>query len=156
MSSLIKRLRAIAESQVRDSEYAPDETIAWEAADRIKELERKYRMQKTVNQDQSESYEKRIKGLEAQSEISYAMEQNSRIQEQYKRIKELDATVRCLWDLIDDIDTASDIAKSDDIWYRKRIEALVDHRWATGVTTDGYTLDLTKLTSTKYSDTFLI
>jgi hypothetical protein len=31
----------------------------------------------------------RITDLEAQSEITYAMEQSSRIQEQYKRIKEL-------------------------------------------------------------------
>jgi hypothetical protein len=72
----------------------------------------------------------------------------------WTRIKELEATVKCLWNLIDDIDTASDIAKSNDIWYRKRTEALVDHRWATGITTDGYTLDLTKLTSIEYSDTF--
>jgi hypothetical protein len=71
-----------------------------------------------------------------------------------KRIEELEHAVQFLWDLIDDIDTASDIAKSDDVWYRKRVECLQGRRWTTGITTDGYDLDTTKLTGEKYQDTF--
>ena len=70
------------------------------------------------------------------------------------RITELEGAVKFLWALIDDIDTASDIAKSDDVWYRKRVECLQSKRWATGITTDGYVLDTAKLTDKKYQDTF--
>ena len=45
-----------------------------------------------------------------------------------------------LWDILDDIDTASDMAKENDAWYRKRVEALQKKRWDTMITTDGYKL----------------
>ena len=45
-----------------------------------------------------------------------------------------------LWDILDDIDTASDMAKENDAWYRKRVEALQKKRWDTMITTDGYNL----------------
>ena len=45
-----------------------------------------------------------------------------------------------LWDILDDIDTASDVAKENDAWYRKRVEALQKKRWDTTITTDGYKL----------------
>ena len=45
-----------------------------------------------------------------------------------------------LWDILDDIDTTSDIAKENDAWYRKRIEFLQKKRWDTAITTDGYKL----------------
>ncbi len=45
-----------------------------------------------------------------------------------------------LWGILDDIDTASDIAKENDTWYRKRVEALQKKRWDTTITTDGYKL----------------
>ena len=45
-----------------------------------------------------------------------------------------------LWDILDDIDTASDMAKENDAWYRKRVEALQKKRWDTTITTDGYKL----------------
>ena len=45
-----------------------------------------------------------------------------------------------LWDIIDEIDTTSDIAKENDEWYRKRVEHLQKRRWETGITTDGYNL----------------
>ena len=51
----------------------------------------------------------------------------------------LDA-LETLWDILDDIDTASDIAKENDAWYRKRVEALQKKRWDTMITTDGYKL----------------
>ena len=51
----------------------------------------------------------------------------------------LDA-LETLWDILDDIDTASDMAKENDAWYRKRVEALQKKRWDTMITTDGYKL----------------
>ena len=45
-----------------------------------------------------------------------------------------------LWDILDDIDTASDMAKENNAWYRKRVEALQKKRWDTMITTDGYKL----------------
>ena len=45
-----------------------------------------------------------------------------------------------LWDILDDIDTASDMAKENDAWYRKRVEVLQKKRWDTTITTDGYKL----------------
>jgi len=45
-----------------------------------------------------------------------------------------------LWDILDDIDTASDMAKENNAWYRKRVEALQKKRWDTTITTDGYKL----------------
>ncbi len=55
------------------------------------------------------------------------------------------ATIEYLWQIIDDIDTMSDIAKNDDIGYRKKVEQLQNKRWKTGITSDGYTLNFEKL-----------
>ena len=49
-------------------------------------------------------------------------------------------SLETLWDILDDIDTASDIAKKNDSWYRKRVESLQKKRWDTMITTDGYKL----------------
>jgi len=46
-----------------------------------------------------------------------------------------------LWQLLDDIDTASDIAKSNDIFYRKMVEAVQKRRHQI-ITSDGYRLFL--------------
>jgi len=51
-----------------------------------------------------------------------------------------DETIEFLWQIIDDIDTASDIAKGDNVLYRGQVERLQQKRWETGITTDGYTL----------------
>ena len=48
--------------------------------------------------------------------------------------------LEALWDILDDIDTASDMAKENDAWYRKRVEALQKKRWDTMITTDGHKL----------------
>jgi hypothetical protein len=50
-----------------------------------------------------------------------------------------------LWQIIDDIDTASDIAKSNNVAYRNMVEKLQRKRWDTGITTDGYKLYYTKI-----------
>ena len=43
-----------------------------------------------------------------------------------------------LFGLLDDIDTASDIAKGNDKAYRKMVERIQNRRWECGMTTDGY------------------
>ena len=53
--------------------------------------------------------------------------------------------IKYLWKIIDDIDTTGDIAKFDDKFYRKRVEKLQKKRWNTDITSDGYTLDLSKM-----------
>jgi hypothetical protein len=43
-----------------------------------------------------------------------------------------------LFGLLDDIDTVSDIAKSNDKAYRRMVEKIQNRRWECGMTTDGY------------------
>ena len=62
-----------------------------------------------------------------------------------KYIKMQKDIIEYLWQIIDDIDTASDMAKSNDVAYRNIVEKLQKKRWNTGITTDGYKLDLTKM-----------
>ena len=52
------------------------------------------------------------------------------------------AIVESLWQIIDDIDTYSDMAKADNILFRSLVERRQKDRWETGITTDGYSLDL--------------
>jgi len=52
----------------------------------------------------------------------------------------LRAAVNKLWRIIDDIDSASDMAKDNDKWYRARVGDLQSQRWRLGITTDGYGL----------------
>jgi hypothetical protein len=56
-----------------------------------------------------------------------------------------DGCITALWDIIDDIDTFSDMAKSDDKVYRALVERKQKERWKIPITTDGYNLDLSKL-----------
>lgn len=53
--------------------------------------------------------------------------------------------IEYLWDIIDDIDSAGDMAKSDDKFYRKMVERLQAKRWETKITSDGYELDLSDM-----------
>jgi|TARA_R110000787_G_scaffold155373_1_gene269117 hypothetical protein len=62
-----------------------------------------------------------------------------------KYIKMEKEIIEYLWQIIDDIDTASDMAKSNDVAYRNMVEKLQKKRWNTKITTDGYKLDLTKM-----------
>ena len=52
------------------------------------------------------------------------------------------AVIQQLWGIIDDIDTYSDVAKTDDKLYRSLVERKQKDRWKTGITTDGYTLNV--------------
>ena len=64
------------------------------------------------------------------------------------RIKELsekftkDQIIIALWRLLDDIDTASDMAKENNEMYRALVEMTHRKRFNTGITTDGYDLYL--------------
>lgn len=53
-----------------------------------------------------------------------------------------DEIIQALWDILDDIDTASDMAKGDNEWYRKRIEYLQVKRWETGITIENEQLKM--------------
>lgn len=61
-----------------------------------------------------------------------------------ERIYDLAECLKYLWSIIDDIDTYSDMAKSDDKLYRSLVERRQEDRWLTGITSDGYNLDLSK------------
>jgi len=54
-------------------------------------------------------------------------------------VDRLRADVDFLWSLLDDIDTAADMAKDNDKWYRARVEAIHGKRHQR-VTSDGYKL----------------
>ncbi len=51
----------------------------------------------------------------------------------------LRADVEFLWQLLDDIDTAGDMAKDNDKWYRARVEMIQGKRHQR-ITSDGYSL----------------
>ena len=48
--------------------------------------------------------------------------------------------IAALWDVIDDIDTYSDMAKTNDVMFRNLVEKKQAERWLTPVTSDGYHL----------------
>lgn len=75
------------------------------------------------------------------ADVTYAAE---RCQEP-ARAMTLVGAVKFLFGLLDDIDTMGDMAKSDDAGYRRGVERLQKRRWETGITTDGYELDLSGL-----------
>ena len=57
-------------------------------------------------------------------------------------VERLRDIVENLWSIIDDIDTYGDMAKSDDKLFRSLVEQRQRERWKTGITTDGYKLDI--------------
>ena len=67
-------------------------------------------------------------------------------------VAKLERVVRFLWQIIDDIDTVDDWAKGNDAAYRKTIRRIQAKRWETGISTDGYKLDLTKININKASE----
>ncbi len=62
-------------------------------------------------------------------------------------VKLLQSTIRYLWSLLDNIDSADDMAKDNDKLYRAIVQREQKKRWATGITTDGYSLDMNELKS---------
>ena len=63
-----------------------------------------------------------------------------------------EAIIRQLWAIIDDIDTYGDMAKSDDKAFRAMVERRQKDRWKTGITTDGYTLNIPALLAVPLTD----
>lgn len=64
------------------------------------------------------------------------------LEEERDRLKEC---LEYLWGIIDDIDTYGDMAKENDKLFRSLTERRQKDRWTTGITSDGYKLDLSKL-----------
>ena len=60
-------------------------------------------------------------------------------------LEEAKKTIEYLWDLLDDIDTVSDIAKEDDKLYRRLVESHQRKRFDIGITCDGYELNFENL-----------
>jgi hypothetical protein len=60
-------------------------------------------------------------------------------------VDHLSACIKYLWQIIDDIDTAGDAARSDDAAFRRMVEKAQVRRWETGITSDGYELDFSGL-----------
>lgn len=58
-----------------------------------------------------------------------------------------DKAIKELWQIIDNIDTISDIAKDNNEVYRRLVEKEQSKRWNIPIETNGYGLDLTKLDS---------
>lgn len=71
MSDLVKRLRVWAKTDTATSEFAPDEHIAWQAADRIAELEAEVKQARKTGSYWKENLNlanTRITELEAENE----------------------------------------------------------------------------------------
>jgi len=62
-----------------------------------------------------------------------------------ERVRVLEGVAKFLFNRLDDVDTADDIAKQDEGLYRALTRRYHKRRWETGITTDGYTLDLSSL-----------
>jgi len=55
-------------------------------------------------------------------------------------VKFLQKQIEELWGILDDIDTISDMVKSDDKAYRELVERKQRERWDSGIESDGYIL----------------
>jgi hypothetical protein len=53
-----------------------------------------------------------------------------------RRAIRLEKVIEVLWDLLDEVDTAGDLAKGDDKLFRGLAEKAQAKRWATGITVD--------------------
>lgn len=60
------------------------------------------------------------------------------IREKDEKIDSLYSLVESLWQIVDDIDTYGDMAKSDDKLFRALVEKKQQQRWKLPITTDGY------------------
>ena len=60
------------------------------------------------------------------------------LQNKDDEIERLFGLIKSLWQIIDDIDTYGDMAKSDDAFFRSLVEKKQKERWKLPITTDGY------------------
>lgn len=59
-----------------------------------------------------------------------------------EEVERLFGLIKSLWQIIDDIDTYGDMAKSDDAFFRSLVEKKQKERWKLPITTDGYEIIL--------------
>ena len=64
------------------------------------------------------------------------------LQDKDDEIERLFGLIKSLWQIIDDIDTYGDMAKSDDAFFRSLVEKKQKERWKLPITTDGYEIML--------------
>ena len=64
------------------------------------------------------------------------------LQNKDDEIERLFGLIKSLWQIIDDIDTYGDMAKSDDAFFRSLVEKKQKERWKLPITTDGYEIML--------------
>ena len=69
--------------------------------------------------------------------------------------EQLREKIEALWDIIDDIDTYGDMAKADDKLFRSLVEKRQKDRWETGITTDGYVLNMSIPRDTSALDAYV-
>ena len=77
-------------------------------------------------------------------DVELIMYHFSRLDEEAREISIYTDITKHLWDIIDDIDTYSDMAKSDDKLYRSLVEKKQKERWKLPITTDRYSLFINK------------
>ena len=65
-------------------------------------------------------------------------EHEAEIKAKDEEIERLFGLITSLWQIIDDIDTYGDMAKSDDAFFRSLVEKKQKERWKLPITTDGY------------------
>ena len=112
MNDLIKRIAIYKSDPVLGG-------VLEEAADRIEQLQRE------------------------NSELRFALADTEALElGTAERLTEAKKLIEQLWQIIDDIDTYGDMAKSDDKAFRALVERRQKDRWKTGITTDGYILNL--------------
>lgn len=59
-----------------------------------------------------------------------------------RKYNEAIAVIEFLWMLLDDIDTYDDLARNNDTMFRNLVRSKQKQRWDTGITSDGYGLDM--------------
>lgn len=69
-------------------------------------------------------------------------EHEAQLKAKDKEIEMLFGLIKSLWQIIDDIDTYGDMAKSDDVLFRSLVEKKQKERWKLPISTDGYSIYL--------------
>ena len=76
---------------------------------------------------------------EFREQLEYSQKQLAASQAYAEQLRE---KIEALWGIIDDIDSYGDMAKADDKLFRSLVEKRQKDRWETGITTDGYVLNM--------------
>lgn len=103
---------------------------------RIRDLEGQHKGLVAVNAVLRERPDLPIERLPVAREIAKMVEEMAMLRDEKDRLHEI---ALFLFGLLDDIDTASDEAKDNHEWYRKRVEHIHRRRFEV-METDGYTV----------------